>query len=331
MSHRNTSNRTETDVEVTTTATPHPDVQAILDGRAELGIPRLSSLSVGGMRQLLEELWAPPADPEPVAAVRDVSIDGPAGDVPIRIYTPDGSGPFPVLVYFHGGGWVAGGIELDDGICRALTNAAGCAVASIGYRHAPEHPFPAPLEDCYAATEWVVEHSEVAHGDPDRIAVVGESAGGNLAAAVAQVARDRGGPALAHQVLVTPVLDRSFDRPSYDIDPSQLVITRADVEWVWDRYLESDLDANNPYASPLRARDLSGLPSATIVTAGFDVLRDEGLAYAERLEDAGVRVTYREYDDVIHGFLGMLDDPALERAREVIDAVARDLRDSFGG
>lgn len=310
---------------------PHPDVQAVLEERKDAGIPRFSTLSVDGARKLLAELWAPSENPEPVGSVRDVTIDGPAGGIPIRIYTPDGSAPFPVLVYAHGGGWVMGGIDVDDGICRALTNAARCVVVSVGYRHAPEHPFPAPVEDCYCATKWVVEHSDVVHGDPDRVAIGGESAGGNLAAAVAQVARDRAEPDVAYQVLVTPVLDCSFDTSSYEEDPEQLVITKADGEWMWDHYLESDLDGNNPYASPLRARDLRGLPPATIVTCGFDVLRDEGVEYAKRLDEATVDVTHRHHDDLVHGFLGMLDDPELRQAREAIAEIASDLQQSFSG
>lgn len=309
--------------------TPHPDVQAIFDQRAKLGVPRFSSLSVDEARQFLEDLWATPGEPEPVAAGRDFTIEGPAGDLPVRVYTPDGSGPFPVLVYFFGGGWVLGSIDVDDGICRALTNATGCVVVSVGYRRAPEHPFPAAVEDCYTATEWVVEHPEVVHGDPDRVAVGGESAGGNLAAVVAQVARDNDGPDLAHQVLIYPPTDHSMDTASYEQNPDWLVFTKEDGEWVWSHYLESDLDARNPYASPLQARDLSGLPPATVLTCGFDVLHDEGVAYADRLSEAGVSVTHRDYDDLNHGFIGMLDEPELQQARDAIDDIGRDLRISF--
>nr|WP_231188374.1 alpha/beta hydrolase [Haladaptatus sp. DYF46] len=304
-------------------------MQAILSARKTQGVPRFSTLSVDGARHLLAELWASPDEPEPVAAVRDFTIEGPTDGIPIRIYTPAGSTPFPILVYFHGGGWVMGSIDIDDSICRALTNTVECAVVSVGYRHPPEHPFPAPVEDCYAATKWIAENPWVAYGDPDRIAIYGESAGGNLAAAVAQVARNRDGPILAHQVLVTPIVDHAFDTPSYDFDPEQVVVTKTDMEWVWDHYLENTLDGNNSYASPLRARSLHNLPSATVVTCGFDVLRDQGIAYAERLEGADIRVTHRHYDDLIHGFIGMLDDPELPQARDAIAEIGRDLQDSF--
>jgi len=307
---------------------PHPDAQAVLAQRAARGTPRVSALSVDGARRFFEDSSAPSADPEPVEAVRDFAIDGPAGDVPIRVYTPRGSAPFPVLVYAHGGGWMMGSLDSDDGICRALANAAECVVVSVDYRLAPEHPFPAAVEDCFTATEWVVENPVAIHGDPDRLAIGGAIAGGNLAAAVAQVARDFEGPILTHQVLLTPVTDRSFDtRP--DEDTEWPVFTAADLEWVWGHYLDSDLDGRNPYASPLQAPDLSGLPPTTVLTCGFDVLGDQGVAYAERLDDAGVSVAHRHYDDMIHGFVGMLDDPELEQAHDAIADVGRGLKVAF--
>ncbi|WP_458207544.1 alpha/beta hydrolase [Haladaptatus sp. NG-SE-30] len=308
---------------------PHPEMQAIFTARRERGIPRFSALSIDGARQLLANLWEPPEEPEPVAAVRDLTVAGPAGSLPIRVYTPDGSAPFPVLVYFHGGGWVMGSLDTDDGICRALTNTIECVVVSVDYRLAPEHPFPAAVEDCYAATEWVVENPEAVHGDPDRLAVGGESAGGNLAAAVALHARDHG-PRLAHQVLIYPPTDHSFLTTVDDEHPEWYVFTKEDVAWVWNHYLESDFDGRNPYASPLQARDLHGLPPATVLTCGFDRLRAEGIAYAERLLDADVRVEHRDYDDSIHGFIGLLDDPELRQARAAITAIGDDLQESFG-
>lgn len=308
---------------------PHSDVQAVLTGLEEQGIPQISSLSVEGARHLLEELFAPPDEPEPVGAVRNFTIDGPAGGIPIRIYTPDGSAPFPVLVYFHGGGWVLGSLETHDATCRAVTNAAECVVVSVDYRLAPEHPFPAAVEDCYAATNWVVENPAAVHGDPDQIAIGGDSAGGNLAAVVAQVARDYDGPEIAHQVLIYPVTDHSFDTASYAENADGYFVTKADMEWFWDHYLESPFAGQNPYASPLRARDLSGLPSATVLTCGFDPLRDEGESYADRLEEAGVQVTYRNYDDMIHGFSSMLVEPDLDQARDSIADIGRDLQEAF--
>lgn len=311
-----------------TASEPHPDAQAVLAERERRAIPRVSALSVDGARRFFGNQWAPPDEPEPVASVREFTIDGPATDLSIRIYIPAGSAPFPVLVYAHGGGWIMGSLDSDDGICRALTNAAECVVVSVDYRLAPEHPFPAAVEDCYRTTEWVLENSDAVHGDPDRLAIGGAIAGGNLAASVAQVVRDRGGLDLTHQVLITPVTDRSFDvRPDEEIDWP--VFTATDLEWVWGHYLASNLDGPNPYASPLQARDLSELPSATVLTAGFDVLGEQGVAYAERLEAANVRVSHRHHEDMIHGFVGMLDDPELGRARDAIAGVGADLRKAF--
>ncbi len=308
---------------------PHPDIQAVLTELDKQGIPEMNTLSVDGARSLLEELFASTDDPEPVGAVRNFSIDGPGGGVPIRIYTPEGSGPFPVLVYFHGGGWILGSLDTHDPTCRALTNASDCAVVSVDYRRPPEHPFPAPVKDCYAATRWVSENPGVVHGDPDRIAVGGDSAGGNLAAAVAQIARDSDGPSLAHQTLLYPATNHAFDTASYSENAEGYFLTKADMEWFWDHYLPYDLNGQNPYASPLRARDLTGLPTASVVTCGFDPLRDEGLAYARRLNEAGVNVTSRTYEDMIHGFMSMLVEPDLDHARDAIAEIGADLQTAF--
>ena len=307
---------------------PHPDVQAVLAELEAQGVPEMNTLSVTGARQVLEELFAPLDEPEAVGAVRNYTVDGPAGGVPVRIYTSEGEGPFPVLVYFHGGGWALGNLDTHDPTCRALTNATDHVVVSVDYRRAPEHPFPAPLEDCYAATRWAVENPGAVHGDPDRVVVGGDSAGGTLAAAVAQVARDRGGPDIAYQVLIYPATDHALDTASYEENAEGYFLTRADMEWFWDHYLAHEFSGQNPYASPLRARALDGLPPATVLTCGFDPLRDEGVAYATRLEDAGVPVTHRQYDEMIHGFASMLVEPDLDQAREAIADIGRDLREA---
>jgi len=308
---------------------PHPNVQAVLTELEEQGIPETNMLSVDGARTLIEELFALPDEPEPVGAVREFTIDGPAGGIPVRIYTPDGTGPFPVLVYFHGGGWVVGNLDTHDPTCRALTNATDCVVVSVDYRLAPEHQFPAAVEDCYAATRWVSDNPGVVHGDPDRIAVGGDSAGGNLAAAVTQAARDFDGPELAYQTLLYPVTNHVFDTASYEENAEGYFLTKADMAWFWDHYLGDEFSGQNPYASPLKARDLAGLPPATVVTCGFDPLRDEGLAYVDRLRDAGVDVTSRTYDDMIHGFMSMLVEPDLDQARDAIAEVGSDLQEAL--
>jgi len=309
---------------------PHPAIQAVLAELQEQGVPEMSTLSVAGARELLTELFAPPDEPESVGAVRNFTIDGPAGGIPVRIYTPEGEGPFPVFVYLHGGGWVLGNLETHDPTCRALTNATDHVVVSVDYRRAPEHPFPAAPEDCYAAVQWVAENPNAVHGDPSRLVVGGDSAGGNLAAAVAQVARDHDGPDIAYQVLIYPATNHAFDTASYEENAEGYFLTRSDMEWFWDHYLAHEFSGQNPYASPLQARSLDELPPATVLTCGFDPLRDEGAAYATRLDDAGVSVTHRHYEEMIHGFASMLVEPDLDHAREAIADIGRDLQDTVG-
>ena len=250
---------------------------------------------------------------EPVADVRDVMAPGPGGEIPIRLYTPDGKGPFGVLVFFHGGGWVVGNLETSDFYCRAVTNAARCIIASVNYRHAPEHKFPAAVDDAYAATLWIHEHAPEFNGDPARLAVGGSSAGGNLAPAVTMIARDRGRPPIVFQALNVPVTDHNLDSASYVKNGEGFGLTRAAMRWFWDHYLQSDADGAHPYASPLRAKDLRGLPPAFVQTAEYDPLRDEGEAYARRLVEAGVKVTLKRYDSMIHMFLGPDSIPDLGR------------------
>ncbi|HYL58187.1 MAG TPA: alpha/beta hydrolase [Candidatus Acidoferrales bacterium] len=257
------------------------------------------------MRALLE---ANPVPAEEIYRVEDRHIPGPARDIAVRIYTSQGRPPMGVLVYFHGGGWVLGDLDSHDRVCRAMANGAGCVVVSVDYRLAPEHVFPAAPEDCYAATKWVVENAASIGGDPSRVAVGGDSAGGNLATVVALMARDRGGPALCYQVLFYPVTDCALDTPSQkEFASDGYVLSRADMEWFWNNYLDAGADKNNPYACPLRAKSLAGLPPAMILTASHDPLRDEGERYAERLITAGVKVICTRYEGVTHGFISFAD------------------------
>ncbi|MFC7019361.1 MULTISPECIES: alpha/beta hydrolase [Haloarcula] len=305
----------------------HEDVAALLDDLAASGRPDIADLAVESARRVHDDLLAVPNDDrDPVARVRNVEVPGPNGPVGLRIYEPATSGPRPLFVYVHGGGWVFDTADGHDHLARAIANAGECTVVSVDYRLAPDHPFPAPLADCYAATEWVAAHPDALGGDPDRLVVGGDSAGGNLAAATCLRARDADGPAIAHQVLVYPVLDRNFATDSYRENAEGYLLTRSAMRWFWDHYLESPLDAANPYAAPLRARDLSGLPPATVVAAEFDPLRDEDVAYAERLRDAGVPVELRRYEEMIHGFLPMLADPELDAAREEVAAIGRTIQ-----
>jgi len=303
-----------------------PQAQTLLDMMAATGLPLWNTLSVEDARKMMDMMAELSGlVPEPVAKVEDRLIPGPAGQIPVRIYTPQGRGPFPVLVFFHGGGWVLCSIETEDELCRALTNAAGCIVVSVDYRLAPEHKFPAAMDDCYAATKWVAENANVIGGDPTRVAVGGDSAGGNLAAVVTLMARDRGTPPLVYQLLVYPVTNSAFNTPSYRENAEGYFLTRDAMVWHWDLYLQSEADGQNPYASPLRAEDLSGIPPALVITAEFDPLRDEGEAYAARLREAGVSVVCTRYNGMIHGFLSM----PFERGKEARQEAAAGLRSAF--
>ncbi len=273
------------------------------------------------MQALLE---ASPVPPQEIYRVEDRHIPGPVAQIPIRIYTPQARLPLGVLIYFHGGGWVLGGLESHDNLCRALANAAGCLVVSVDYRLAPEHPFPAAPNDCYAATKWIAANAASFGGDPQRLAVGGDSAGGNLAAAISLMARDGGGPALQLQVLFYPVTDASMDFPSMrEFADDGYLLSGADMKWFWGHYLDETRDGANPLASPLRAKNLSGLPPALIQTASHDPLRDEGEAFADALKRAGTKVTCTRYEGVTHGFVSFFDlvDKGKEGIRQAADAI----------
>ena len=263
----------------------------------------------------------------PVARHENHTLPGPAGDLPVRLYAPEADGPLPVLAYFHGGGFVIGDLDTHDGTCRELAVGAECLVVSVDYRLAPEHPFPAAPEDCYAATAWLAEHCAELGGDPTRLAVGGDSAGGNLAAAVALMARERGGPPLAHQLLIYPVTDYAFETASYRENAEGYMLTLPMMEWFWNHYLSDPAQGDNELASPLRATSLAQLPPATVITAEFDPLRDEGELYAQRLSDAGVKTQMTRYDGVFHGFFGM--GAAIDKAKQAVDEACTALRSTF--
>jgi acetyl esterase len=277
------------------------------------------------MQALIE---ASPVPPQEIYRVEDRHIPGSHGQIAIRIYTPEARLPVGVLVFFHGGGWVLGGLDSHDNLCRALANGAGCLVVSVDYRLAPEHPFPAAPDDCYAATRWVAANAASFGGDSERLAVGGDSAGGNLAAAVALMARDGGGPKLALQLLIYPVTDASLDFPSQnEFADDGFILSRGDMKWFWDHYLEKPADGANPLASPLRAGNLANLPPALVQTAGLDPLRDEGEAYAAALKKAGTKVTLTRYDGVTHGFVSFFD--MIDKGRQGIREGTETLRAAF--
>jgi acetyl esterase len=261
-----------------------------------------------------------------VGSVVEQTLPGPGGPLRVRIYEAAGTRPFPVVVYLHGGGWVVGSFETHDGVCRALAARTPCIVVAVDYRLAPEHRFPAALEDAWAATAWVAEHAASLGGDPERIAVGGDSAGGTLATACAMRARDRG-LRLALQLLVYPAADHRFDTPSYEECAEGYGLTRDALRWYWAQYLGSD-DGSAPEASPLRASDLAGLAPACVFTAEYDPLRDEGEAYAARLEAAGVPVRLSRCEGLIHGFFRM--PGTIPRANAVLDEAAEALGTAFG-
>jgi acetyl esterase len=264
-----------------------------------------------------------------LAVVRDTSVPVDGGAIDVRIYEGEGKAPRPAFVYFHGGAWWLGDLEQGDALCRTIAAELGCSVVSVAYRLAPEHKFPVPFEDCFAATQWVARNAAELGVDAGRLAVGGGSAGGNLAAAVALAARDRSGPNLCFQLLDIPVTDVSMQAPSHTENAEGYLLTRAGMEQGWDHYLARPEDGRSPYASPLLAEDLRDLPPALVLTAEFDPLRDEGEDYARRLAGAGVPVTLRRFEGMIHGFAAMTK--LLPQARECRAMVVQALRGAFEG
>ena len=239
--------------------------------------------------------------PVALAQVEDITIAGPGGQLPLRMYTPEGTGPFPLLIYLHGGGWVFGTLDQSDNVCRYFASTVGCIVISVDYRLAPAHKFPAAVEDAYCATQWAAENAKRLKGDPARIAIGGVSAGGNLAAVVCLMAKDRRGPPLVFQVLAYPPTNiATLETDSYRDFARGYGLAQSHIKWYRKHYLEKEEDGKNPYASPLLADDLSNLPPALVFTGEFDVLRDDGEAYAKRLKQEGVPARYIRYADMGH-------------------------------
>jgi acetyl esterase len=305
-----------------------PEIRSLLDQQATSGRPPLHHQSVEQARAFhVADAAALNGPPAPVAAVADRRVPGPAGELPLRIYTPEGEPPFPIVVFFHGGGWVVGTLDTYDPLCRALAAATPAVVVSVDYRLAPEHRWPAAVEDAYAATEWASRNAAALGGVQHRLAVAGDSAGGNLAAVVALGARDRGGPAIAFQLLVYPALDAAGDTASWREYADGYHLTADGMRWYWDHYL-GGADGAAPDASPLRAAFVGGLPPALVIGAEYDILRDEGEAYAARLAEAGVDASASRHAGVVHGFVrwravtGAAGDALQEAATALRSALA---------
>jgi acetyl esterase/lipase len=305
-----------------------PEIRSLLDQQATSGRPPLHHQSVEQARAFhVADAAALNGPPAPVAAVADRLVPGPAGELPVRVYTPDGSPPFPIVVFFHGGGWVVGTLDTYDPLCRALAAATPAVVVSVDYRLAPEHRWPAAVEDAYAATEWASRNAAGLGGAQHRLAVAGDSAGGNLAAVVALGARDRGGPAIAFQLLVYPVLDAAGGTASWREYADGYHLTADGMRWYWDHYL-GGADGAAPDASPLWVAFVGGLPPALVIGAEYDILRDEGEAYAARLAEAGVDATASRHAGVVHGFVrwravtGAAEDALQEAAAALRSALA---------
>lgn len=287
-----------------------PELLPILSLLEEVGMPDPAVTTPEQFRAAMAPIAV--EQPTPVGEIIDTVA---AGNIPVRVYRPAGEGPFPLLVFYHGGGFVLCDLDSHDELCRQLCAGAKVLVVSVEYRLAPEAPFPAPLEDCYAATCWAVENAATYQGLAAQLVVAGDSAGGNLAAAVALMARDRGTPTITRQLLIYPVTDCNFETDSYRDNAEGYYLTRAMMQWFWGHYLEHPEQAKDPLASPLRA-SLEGLPPAAVITAGYDPLRDEGMAYARALEAAGVDVELRSFPGMIHGFVTM---PGLTQAAVAVD------------
>lgn len=276
---------------------------------AAAGGPPMEQMTPGELRasrQAQADVMAELAGPvQPVARVEDRTIPGPKQPIPVRVYWPQTGNNLPGLVYYHGGGWVFGTLDSIDRTMRALANASGCVVISVDYRLAPEHKFPAAVEDADAALRYVAEHAEEFGIDPQRVALGGDSAGGNLAAVVCMMARDRGGPKVAFQVMVYPVTDYDDQRPSSHEFADGYLLTKNLMDYFWGHYLARPEEGQNPQASPIKAKSLAGLPPAMVLTAECDPIRDQGEAYARRLKDAGVPVELKRYEGAIHAFFNM--------------------------
>ena len=311
----------------------HPQVRALLDLIERSGLPPTHTLSPLDARALYRDRrgFTQPAPPA-VSLVRELQAQGPHGSIPLRLYRPAGAPEaalLPVLVYFHGGGFVIGDLDTHDVLCRELANGAGCAVVAVDYRLAPEYPFPCAVDDCLAATYWVRKNAQELGLDATRLAVGGDSAGGNLAAVVSLLARDAGDLPIVFQLLIYPATDARCSAPSHQTNGQGYLLTTESMAYYLGHYFRTAQDKLSDRASPLLSQDLSRLPPALVLTAGYDPLRDEGLQYAQRLSEAGNGVTAVCFERQIHGFILM--GKALEEANSAVAMCAVELKRAFQG
>ena len=319
-----------------TMAKPNAQMQAVLDELAKLNPKPLPTLTAVEARKQPSPADAIKAlltkqgkslEPEAVEKVENKTIAGAAGSIPIRIYTPKGDGPFPVILYFHGGGWVIADLDTYDASPRALANAANAIVVSSHYRQAPEHKFPAAHDDAHAAYKWVLANAQDFNGDAKRVALVGESAGGNLAASVSVLAREHNMQMPVHQVLIYPITDNETDTASYKENVNAKPLDRAGMQWFFKQYLNTPADGEDRLISLLDEKNLKGLPPTTVITAQIDPLRSEGSAYVQALKKAGVKTRYQNYDGVTHEFFGM--GAVIDKAKDAQQYAAKGLKDAF--
>jgi len=312
---------------------PHPAIQKFLDAfetaMHEDGLTDIHSNGVDAARVFHGSRKMPEDTMPPIHHVETTTCPGPGGDIPIRIYRPNDDRDLPLLMWYHGGGWVLGDFDTGEYKCRKFAHEVGCVVVSVDYRLAPETPFPGAIDDCYTATTWAASAADTLGIDPTRIAVAGDSAGGNLAACVALRARESG-PDIAFQLLVYPVIEADFSRPSYSENATGYLLTESAMKWFWDCYVPNPADRKHPDAAPIHASDLSGLPPAFIITAELDPLCDEGEAYGDALKTADVDVVTQRYDGMVHAFYMLPTENPVEEIEAASNTSIEMLRRAFG-
>lgn len=309
----------------------NPQVQGLLDAAREAALDPVFTLPVDQARQRMRDAFVSSNPPEDVLKVDELNVPGPLGGITCRLYRPHG-GSLPVLLFIHGGGWVLNDLDTHDAVCRRLANQSGAAVVSVDYRRAPEFPYPAGLNDCYAVLSWLVDNGSSLSLNSSRLCVMGDSSGGTYATSLALLARDRGLKAqIALQVLVYPVTDApDLDRDSYRDRGTGYSLGTEFMQWFWSHYIDDqDLELDDPYLCPLRTPSLVGMPPALVLTAEFDPLRDEGIAYVRKLTEAGVHVDHWHAEDQMHGFI--MVTAVVDRARVLLDQIGDTIRDSLSG